>query len=67
MEGHTVVENRRGADYLSGMVVTKNAEIPEMAVLIVNHGVKNQHTLQLFFRSSSIFMRSPLMKACYHK
>lgn len=45
-KGKTVVKNRGRTENLSGMVVAQNAEIAEVSILVIDHGVKYQHIRQ---------------------
>ena len=47
-QGESVIENGRWCNNLSGMVVPENAKVSEVTVLIVDQGVKHQHTAELF-------------------
>ena len=45
-----VIKDRCGGNDFSGMIITHNAEVAVMPIVIVNHRIKNEHILKFFKR-----------------
>lgn len=69
-QGEAIIKNRRGPDDFSCAIIPQDTEVPEMPILVVNHGVEHQHTSDFLcglLADFLIIVQTSLNAVCFYQ